>query len=71
MNELSVQFALSLGMPRCPRARSFLIEALCFDHGLRSWNVNLALNILNRAGFTLRPKRCGRGKVIPSEAILL
>ncbi len=38
---------------------------------LRSWNVNFALNILNRAGFTLRPKRRDRGKAIPSEAILL
>jgi hypothetical protein len=38
---------------------------------LRSWNLNLALNILNRAGFTLRPKRRDLGKMIQSEAILL
>ena len=53
---------------RCvTRARSFLMEAL----GLPSRNVNLALNSTSRAGFTLQPRRCVGGEVIPSEAILL
>ena len=53
---------------RCvTRARSFLMEAL----GLPSRNVNLALNYRSRAGFTLQPRCCIGGDVIPSEAILL
>jgi hypothetical protein len=39
--------------------------------GLPSRNVNLALNSRSRAGFTLQPRRCIRGDVIQSEAILL
>src|SRR6476660_2838124 len=31
----------------------------------------LALDLRNRAGFTLQPRRCIRGDVIPSEATLL
>jgi hypothetical protein len=38
--------------------------------GLPSGNVNLALNLGSRAGFTLQPRRCIQGDVIPSEAIL-
>jgi hypothetical protein len=34
-------------------------------------DVNLALNLLNRAGFTLQPPRRPLGKVIQSEAVLL
>jgi hypothetical protein len=52
---------------RKARARSFQMEAL----GLPSRNVNLALNLRSRAGFTLQPRRCIRGDVIQSEAILL
>jgi hypothetical protein len=33
--------------------------------------VNLALNLLNGAGFALQPPRWPSGKVIRSEAILL
>jgi hypothetical protein len=38
---------------------------------LRSWNVNLALKSMNRAGFTLQPMRCLVGNVVQSEAIQL
>jgi hypothetical protein len=37
----------------------------------RSWNVNLALDLSNRAGFTLQPPHWLSGKMIQSEAILL
>jgi hypothetical protein len=38
---------------------------------LRSWNVNLALDLSNRAGFTLQPPPRPSGKRIEAEAILL
>jgi hypothetical protein len=52
---------------KASRARSFLMEAL----GLPLGNVNLALNLGSRAGFTLQPRCRIQGDVIPSEAILL
>ena len=39
--------------------------------GLPYGDVNLALNLESRAGFTLQPRCCIRGDVSPSEAILL
>ena len=38
---------------------------------VRSWNVNLALKSMMRAGFRLRPPRLDVGNVVPCGAILL